>query len=78
MDAFAAGELDKARYWQQRSIDVVDIIIRYGGGVRGGKAMMKAIGIDCGDCRSPFTPFTAEEIKNIQLELQAIDFDSIK
>lgn len=78
MDAYAAGDLERARFWQQRSIDVVDVIIRHGGGVRGGKAMMKAIGIDCGNCRSPFAPFTDEEMEKVHSELKAIDFDSIK
>ena len=32
------------------------VIIKYGGGVRGGKAIMRLIGIDCGDCRLPITP----------------------
>lgn len=78
MNEFAAGDMDKAKYWQQRSIDVVDVIIKHGGGVRGGKAMMKAIGIDCGNCRSPFAPFTDSEMEEIKSELKAIDFDSIK
>lgn len=78
MNAFAAGDIETARFWQRRSIDVVDVIVRHGGGVRGGKAMMKAIGIDCGNCRSPFAPFTEAEMDAVDSELKAIDFDSMK
>ena len=40
--------MEPARAWQMKSIRTVEVIIKYGGGVRGGKAIMKLIGIDCG------------------------------
>ncbi|MEG2849813.1 MAG: DNA gyrase C-terminal beta-propeller domain-containing protein, partial [Bacteroidales bacterium] len=49
---------------QQQSIEVVKVIIKYGGGVRGGKAIMNLIGIECGQCRLPITPFSDEEYIN--------------
>ena len=30
--------------------------------VRGGKAIMKLIGIDCGSCRLPIKPFSVDEM----------------
>lgn len=77
MDAWKEGNVQKARQWQQRSIDLVDVIIRHGGGVRGGKAVMKALGFDCGNCRRPFEPFTDAEIEEVKAELEAISFDTI-
>ena len=41
---------------QQESVDIVHVIINHGGGIRGGKAIMKLVGIDCGDCRLPLAP----------------------
>lgn len=52
-DAMKKNDLETARKLQQKSIQVVEIIIKYGGGVRGGKAIMNLIGINCGSCRSP-------------------------
>lgn len=74
MDSFAKGDIEKAREWQKKSIDIVNVIIRHGGGTRGGKAVMKAIGLDCGNCRAPFARFTAEEIGEVKSELKSIGF----
>jgi N-acetylneuraminate lyase len=49
--------MSDARKWQMKSIGIVHVIIRHGGGIRGGKAIMKALGMDCGNCRYPFAPF---------------------
>lgn len=72
--AMETNDLATARLLQQQSVNVVKVIIKYGGGVRGGKAIMKLIGIDCGDCRKPFTPFSEEEYKNLKTELKSIHF----
>lgn len=74
MDAFAKGDLDTARKLQQYSVEIVKVIIKYGGGVRGGKAIMKLIGIDCGDCRYPFTPFSDQEYASLKSDLESISF----
>ena len=47
-----AGDLEQARAAEE-SVDIVHVIINHGGGIRGGKAIMKLVGIDCGDCRLP-------------------------
>lgn len=57
-----AGDLEQARAAQQESVDIVHVIINHGGGIRGGKASMKLVGIDCGDCRLPLAPYTEAEI----------------
>ena len=63
-DAFLAGDIERARSFQQESADIVHIIIRHGGGVRGGKAIMNHLGIDCGDCRLPFAPDSGTAVDN--------------
>jgi N-acetylneuraminate lyase len=70
--SFMAGDIDSARRYQKESIDIVNVIIRHGGGVRGGKAIMKCIGIDCGNCRLPFTPYSDSELKEVGQELRQI------
>ena len=70
--AMEEGDIRKARELQMRSIDIVKIIIKYGGGVRGGKAIMNLIGIDCGPCRLPIPPVSEEEY--VQLRKDLIEF----
>lgn len=74
IEAMKKGDMQKARELQQQSIELVKVIIRYGGGVRGGKAIMNLIGIECGECRLPITPFSCEEYESLRKELIAIDF----
>ena len=73
-DAFLAGDIERARSFQQESADIAHIIIRHGGGVRGGKAIMNHLGIDCGDCRLPFAPYTESEMRQLSEELDRIGF----
>jgi N-acetylneuraminate lyase len=52
--AFRDNDLLRARHLQQQSIDMIQLLGKYGGlGV--GKAFMKAIGMDCGNFRLPVT-----------------------
>ena len=73
-DAFLAGDIERARAFQQESVDIVHVIISHGGGVRGGKAIMNHLGIDCGDCRLPFAPYTESEMRRLGEELDRIGF----
>ena len=73
-DAFLAGDIERARVFQQESVDIVHVIIRHGGGIRGGKAIMNHLGIDCGDCRLPFAPYTESEMHRLGEELDRIGF----
>ena len=67
--AMAVNDVEAARQLQRQSIKVVEVIIKYGGGVRGGKAIMTLLGIDCGSCREPFAPFTDEEYAELRKDL---------
>jgi N-acetylneuraminate lyase len=71
------NDLKTARYLQMKSIQVVEIIIKYGGGVRGGKAIMNHIGINCGDCRSPISPFSSKEEEALRKDLSKINFPEL-
>lgn len=72
--AMKEGNLVSAQAWQIQSIEVVKVIIKYGGGVRGGKAIMNLIGIECGECRSPIAPLQKEEYDCLRKDLEKIGF----
>lgn len=49
---------------------IIDILIKYGGGVIGGKAFMRLTGINCGPVRLPLRSATKEKLKTLKAELQ--------
>ncbi len=73
IEAFEAGDLDTARELQDKSMQVVLLLHKYGG-VRCGKAIMKLTGLDCGPTRMPLPAFTPGEYESLQADLEAIDF----
>jgi N-acetylneuraminate lyase len=52
---------------------MVRIIVKYGG-LRAQKAMMRLIGVDCGNVRLPLNPFKAHEYPLLETDLKAIGF----
>ena len=72
--AFNAGDLDTARGLQDRSMDLVRVLGRHGGGVRCGKAIMKLAGLNCGQCRPPLAKVSADEAGAIRADLERIGF----
>lgn len=61
IEAFQAGDLEKARQLQLKSVELIKLIVKYRGGIIAGKTMMKIAGIDCGPCRSPLRSVSNEE-----------------
>ncbi|MCD8186199.1 MAG: dihydrodipicolinate synthase family protein [Rikenellaceae bacterium] len=79
MQAMERCDLPAARALQWKSVKILDVVIRHGGGVRGGKMLMALAGIDCGPCRLPISPFTDREFREIREELkQTSFFETIK
>lgn len=74
LKAMEDGDLVSARVFQMQSIDIVKVIIKYGGGVRGGKAIMSLIGIECGRCRLPIAPLDKAEYDSLRKDLEKIGF----
>jgi N-acetylneuraminate lyase len=74
MKAMERGDIETARLFQMQSIEIVKVIIKYGGGVRGGKAIMNLIGIECGECRLPIAPLEKEEYGSLRKDLERIGF----
>lgn len=71
--AFETNELETARHWQQKAVEMVEILVRYGG-ASAGKGFMKLIGVDCGWFRPPLFPLEATQLKTMEKELTEIGF----
>ena len=74
IEAFRAGNLDKARELQNYNQEVINVICRYRGNIVGGKRIMKLMGLDLGENRTPFRNMAAEEEAQMKKELEAINF----
>ncbi len=75
--SFNEGDLKAAQILQQYSVSLVNILIKHGGGVRAGKAVMKLLGIDCGPCRLPISAITMVELDQLKKQLEEIRFFSV-
>ena len=72
--AFNEGDISKARHLQQLSINMIDLLDKYGG-IATGKAFMKYIGFDCGSFRSPVQNMAddlcddfANDVRNLKID----------
>lgn len=74
LEAWEAGDLEKARELQNFAQDVIDVICHFRGNIVGGKRIMKLIGLDLGPNRTPFQNMTNDEEQKMKAELKAINF----
>lgn len=74
IDAWNAGDIEKARELQNFAQDVINVICHYRGNIVAGKRIMKLIGLDLGKNRTPFQNMTDEEEARMKAELEAIGF----
>ena len=74
IEAWKAGDIDKARKLQNFAQEVINVICHYRGNIVGGKRIMKLMGLDLGKNRAPFQNMTDEEETRMKAELEAIDF----
>lgn len=74
IEAWQAGDLEKARELQNFAQDVIDVICNFRGNIVGGKRIMKLIGLDLGPNRTPFMSVTPEEEVELHRQLEAIGF----
>jgi N-acetylneuraminate lyase len=73
-NAFNSNDIQKARELQQYSVKVVQILKKFGGALRSGKAIMELIGVSCGPCRPPIRSMTDIEKACLKKELEDISF----
>jgi len=74
LTAWEEGNLEKARELQNFSQEVINVICRYRGNIVAGKRIMKLIGLDLGENRTPFQNMTNEEENTMKAQLEAINF----
>jgi N-acetylneuraminate lyase len=77
MGAYKNGELEDAAQFQQKSIDMIRLLGKYGG-ISVGKAYMKLAGLDCGEFRLPVKNMNAGQFEAFKADVVALDFESFK
>jgi N-acetylneuraminate lyase len=77
INAFNEGDLKQARQLQQKSIDMIRLLGKYGG-IATGKAYMKLVGLNCGEFRLPVKNMTAAQYELFEKDVNALNFDNFK
>ncbi len=80
IESFNNGDLDTARELQQKSVEMIKLLNKYGG-IATGKAYMKIAGIDCGLFRLPVKNMTGDMFENFVRDVNLLginDFFSKK
>ena len=77
VDAFDRGAFEEANVLQQKSIDMISLLGKYGG-IATGKAYMKLAGVDCGEFRLPVSNMSEEQFQAFSEEVAGLGFDSFK
>ncbi len=74
IDAFEKNDLQTANQLQQKSIDMIRLLGKYGG-IATGKAYMKLIGLDCGGFRLPVKNMSADQFELFRKDASQLGFD---
>lgn len=74
IEAFTAGDMVEANRIQLEAVKIIEILIKYGGAVKPGKAFMRAVGIDLGQPRLPIIGYDIAKEKTIIEELKDTRF----
>lgn len=75
--AFERGDFEKANALQQKSIDMISLLGKYGG-IATGKAYMKLVDLDCGTFRLPVKNMDEVQFEAFKADVAALGFDSFK
>jgi N-acetylneuraminate lyase len=76
IEAFNAGDLREARRLQQLSVNMIDLLDKYGG-MAVGKSFMKYAGLDCGECRMPVTNPAAGTYSEFVEDVRKLGMDDL-
>ena len=77
IDAFNSNNLEKAQALQQKAIDMIRLLGKYGG-ISVGKAYMKLVGVDCGQFRLPVENMREDQFENFKLDVAQLGFDAFR
>ena len=73
IEAFKNGNMEDAQKLQNKSIELVQVLLQYNV-LAAGKAIMKLVGVDCGPVRLPVKNITTTNFDQLCKDLDAIDF----
>lgn len=74
IEAFDTGDLKKANDLQQKSIDMIRLLGKYGG-IATGKAYMKMIDLDCGEFRLPIKNMSPDAFEDFKKDVAQLNFN---
>ncbi len=75
--AYKSGNFTEAEKLQQKSIDMIRLLGKYGG-ISVGKSYMRLLGLDCGEFRSPVKNMSADDFVRFKADAQAVGYDQFK
>lgn len=79
VEAFDAGDLDRARDLQRTARQMIRILAGAAGGfLPAAKRVMAMVGVDCGPVRPPLRPLTPDEAEAVRRGLDALGFDAFR
>lgn len=73
--AWDMADIDLARNLQYKSIEMIQLLGKYGG-IATGKAYMKLIGLDCGDFRLPVKNMSSEDFVLFKKDVENLQLDN--
>ncbi|WP_461791682.1 dihydrodipicolinate synthase family protein [Pedobacter sp.] len=77
IEAYVKGDNELAATLQQKSIDMIRLLGKYGG-ISVGKAYMKLLGLDCGTFRAPIKNMDGDSFKQFRNDVEALGFESFR
>jgi N-acetylneuraminate lyase len=77
IEAFEQNDLKTAASLQQKSIDFIRLLGKYGG-IATGKAYMKLIALDCGEFRLPVKNMDAAAFGRFKTDVESLDFEAFR
>lgn len=77
IEAFEKNDLVTARKLQQKAIDMIELLGKYGG-IATGKSFMKLMGLDCGAFRLPVKNMSKEEFMHFKKDVEGLGFNSFQ
>lgn len=77
ISAFNNNDLSLAGKLQQKAIDMIRLLGKYGG-ITVGKSFMKLVGFDFGGFRLPLQNMTSEQFESFKLDVAGLNFDEFR
>lgn len=74
---FENGNIESARERQYKTVEIIEILVKYNGAIIAGKTLMKSLGLDCGPCRNPLKNLTENEYLDMIKELDKLGFHTM-